>query len=584
VRRPPTPAFALAGILVAAAALFTLHQVLHLRVHYYDTYDYLNDARALLGVEGAGYYDVHAPLVPALLTPAAWIGMQPPADDPLGWILPHGTSAVLNGLVLLAVFGWLRQRFGSRWALVGVALFVCSRPFVRFAPHVMVDLAAAGGVAAAFWLQERRRIVKGARAELGFAVLLGLSLAAALLTKYAIFLLPIVVGAVDLVRAPLEKRLRWRWAFGWALVVLSTAALVWWGIGWPQEEPLTIARFEEIQAHSRGYVRALEHESWSDYGRLALVAFGWVPWALGALGILASLRTWRRDLGAISWLLVFGGFVVFGVGHNKARYLLPLAPALVYLAVAGLRLVSRTPRTVGAIACTSLLALATPPAVDQARLDAQAFFYEPVQGEALRFLELHRSEEGRVFWSGYFLALAPPRTLDLEEDEYLDVFHVGHPATSFHLATPTVGAPPGIAGPRWLRRHGRPGDVFVGGPRQFHSMTTVRAGEADAVFTVSAYARERLRHRDGRYVDEAGEARLELEGERLRPLEDLGNVRIRVFLPGTDTKVAETERALWRGVPVSLEELRFARFGTGSDAPPDLELEWFPSHVYPAAR
>ena len=60
---------------IAVVLLYTMHRALVLRVDYYDSYEYLRNARALLGDSSAKYWELRPPFIPIVQLPATAIAI-----------------------------------------------------------------------------------------------------------------------------------------------------------------------------------------------------------------------------------------------------------------------------------------------------------------------------------------------------------------------------------------------------------------------------------------------------------------------------------------------------------------------------
>jgi hypothetical protein len=542
-RFAPHAPVAVGALVVAMGLAFMLHQAFALQIHYYDTFDYLNDARRLLGDESASYYRVHAPLGPLLAMPvASAILSTAEVDDPLRWVLPHLLGALLAALTLLAVWGWLRSRVGGRWALLGVLLLMGTSLFVRYAPFLLVDIATAGWVAAAFLAWARATSPRGRWFHYGA---FGVAIAGGMLTKYSVIVLPLPFVAAELVRVVVERRLCWRRLLG-GLFGGCVAALVFWGVmsavfGYVDGRPFTLETLEALLAGSSAAVVSFPGETWADYAPMLVACVSPITLALAALGVATGLRrSWRRDLPVLLWILLLGGLLSFRIGHNEARYLWPILPAIAYFAVIGARaswgmlhsLARGRGRVAVALLSLAVMGLALTPGISQARRDTHPFFYTGTQPAFVRFIEDHTSGDRSVFWAGHFVALSPPSpNAAVPEDEFFDFFHLGHPCVHLLTSGRVVGVPSPGDPARFLRGRPGEGDVLVVGPPSF-----VFGPGAAAPETFEVYARRRLslRREGSAYVDDDGRAWLRVVGSELEAVTELGECDLSAVPVGGD--------------------------------------------------
>ena len=98
---------------------------------------------------------------------------------------------------------WLFQRsFGATLALLGTLLFVATRYFVHYGPHVMADIPSAGWAAATLALYLRAR----ERSRASDWSLCGLALGASALTKFPLIVLGPALALSELGLAVAARR------------------------------------------------------------------------------------------------------------------------------------------------------------------------------------------------------------------------------------------------------------------------------------------------------------------------------------------------------------------------------------------
>lgn len=429
--------------LAAAAAAFAVLQALRLRLSYYDSWDYWNDARALLGESDAVYYRVHGPLEALLLSPL----VATVDRDGLGpWIAPHLLHAGLAALTLVLLHGWLRPLVGPRGAAAGVLVFAATRLFVRYAPHALVDIPAAGWAVATFaaWDRADRAAAAGhARQAARWAVASGAALGAGMLHKYTLLALPGALGGAALLRAALEPgglaRLRRLTLTG--LSCLGVFTLGFAGALWRAEGSVSFQTFLEVLSEAEDMVQTWGGEGAGDYVALALGVASPLTFALALGGLAVVLRHWRSDrvrraLPALLWLPLAGGLLALRVTHSEARYLLPLWPSLALLVGFAVRasvpLLRRAPGPSAVAVAVGLAAVAWP-AISQARHDLHPAFARPTQPAFAHVLRQALLTPSRVLWRGHPVPLVTtpnPEAPALPDDEFFDFVHLAHPFVS----------------------------------------------------------------------------------------------------------------------------------------------------------
>ncbi len=486
--RGRAPGAQLATLVVAAFVVFAAVQAFQLRIRFYDTYDYLNDARAILGDDGPGaaYYRVHAPVMPLIATLGA--AAHDPADpaNRWTWLIPHAL-AFLGALLALAALGAYLARRGPPWRsfwIWGLALFVATPLFVRYSPHLLVDIPTAGAVAASLWLWDRVRVERSWL----WPVLLGVAFGLAMGLKYSLLLFPGVFAVSALVETVADRRFftrrNARVALSGIVGLATFFALIAFAYDRSFEEGFTLERWITDLREASLMVRPMEGDRPSDNVVLLAQVLSPVALLLAAIGLPAALKAWRRDLPGLLWLVFFVAMLSFGVGHSEARYLYPVFPVVMHLAVLGLRTLwtmkrlapeSRVrARRVLRWVLPVALVVATLPGFGQMITDRDPFFRRPTHWRVAELLVRELPPEGKVYWSAHFVVLAPPDPITYERDEFFDFFHLGHPAIHFLTRRQVMGA---HGRPEaFLRRAPGEAAAFVEGARRFHHVTDLLAG------------------------------------------------------------------------------------------------------------
>jgi hypothetical protein len=196
-------------------------------------------------------------------------------------------------------------------------------------------------------------------------------------------------------------------------------------------------------ATASSYLRPLPHESTWDYVGFLPDTLAWPLLALAVVGL--GFLIWNRqerdlpgDLPFLAWLVGLGGLLIATAGHNEARYLLPVFPALLYFAVRGLEeLLLRlpSPRPAGALAL-GLVLVCTAGGARQAWADRDPVFRADFQRGAAAALARLRRPGGRLRWIGPFACVYPLARLPLPHDEFFNTFHFYGPAMSYFLGQP----------------------------------------------------------------------------------------------------------------------------------------------------
>jgi len=424
------------GIALLLGLAHPVYRALHLGVEYYDGYDYLRSARALVGDPLLVYQPLRPPLIPILQTPAMLIVRASPPAARVRLIAPHLTGAVVSILSAGGVLWLFSRTFGTTLALLGTLLFVASRYYVHYAPHVMADLPSAGWAAAsmALYLRARERRSQGAFA------LCGLALGCSVLTKYPLVVLGPALLLSELWFAAVTRRIDWRSGWGVALAGALGAALflaVQFMLMWRVYGSGGFAMFVGTLQHlpTMSGVGEVPGESWLDYGAMTATMMSLPPLLLAGAGFaLAVARPQPRDIPCLASLLVTGGTTLFLVRHTEARYLLPAVPFLLYFALRGVEAALNWTRprwhgwgglrraTVIAIGA-SLLAAALRVGLHQAILEEDPMYRADLERRAAAQLLAARRDDGRLLWHGRWYTQHTRWVGLLPHDEFFGIYH-----------------------------------------------------------------------------------------------------------------------------------------------------------------
>ena len=435
---------------------YTLWRGFTLQVDYYDGYRYLANARRLLGDDQVSFDKIRPPLLALLQAPVVALARLGGPANPTLVHGPHLLSALLSLLGALALFLLYERSCGQRMALLGTLLFMSTRYFVRYGAHVMTDLATAGAAAAAVSAWTRARESPSVRRY----VVCGAALGGTMAIKFSSVLLFPALIAAELIStlapgdkpgvgrpAPAPHRQRWA---GLALSGATAAAsffvveeLVLWRVygtgAWGE--------FRAAMQGARGAVDAWPGESWRDYVPMLQTMVSPPVVGLAVAGMAVALwRPERRDVPFWTWLLLIGGSIVFIVGHNEARYLLPALPPFLYFALRAAESASvfrrRTaePR-IGSPAVGLALSLLVGVAVlgsvanglAQAWSDQDPIFRRDVQRRAPALAVASLRNDGQLWILGKRHTLSTQDPGPVPQDEFWNTFHYERHVAEYFL-------------------------------------------------------------------------------------------------------------------------------------------------------
>jgi hypothetical protein len=312
----------------------------------------------------------------------------------------------------------------------------------------MADLLSAGAAA----LAVAAYVAARERRSLGAYALGGVAFGFGLLTKLPLIGLGPTLLAAETWYALRARELDWRRWFGLALIgfvgaavfaAVQAVALVA-VFGHPGLDILNKTFGPAGLLAAAPIANAERGEAWHDWGSMALVMLG-PTLALAAGGLAVALRQRQnRDVPFVTCVAVLGGFIVFGIGHNEARYLLPVVPAILYFAVRAVEAATEVlrhrawqPRTLG-IAGIALVVTVLAPGVRQAWLDRDPVFFSDLQRRtAVRLLESRRPP-GRLVWARAWHTFAPREMALMPKDESFNTFHLAPFIVEYFVDAPVV--------------------------------------------------------------------------------------------------------------------------------------------------
>lgn len=442
-------------------------------VDYYDGFEYLLTARALLG--SRLFWFLRNPALSAYLAlvEAPWRA----AGGGLGLRGFHLAMLALNAAGALAAALWIR-RVGVRVPLAAaVCVFAANRLFAHYALFAMGDIPSAAAVAACLWSEEAltpgSRVGRGARAVL---------LALCALGRPQAVLIP---GTALLVAA--ARRRRWKEFLTAAAdsILLSCAVIavayrlvgVPFAAGLPDHARM-MAHYLLMNTGAAGRVPAGD--------RIVFLLLTLTP--PGVLLLLAGLfelsRPRRRELRARLLGPAAGGAVyvlfLFAVGHMDARYLSPLIPLWALAQCAALERLEKARAWAAPFALAALL-LGTAP--ELARFGDP--FYRADRERTLSEDVAAWTGAHRFYFFGDSAPLHPDRFVFHPDDDYFYLYHWGSSPFMFFTGLPAYGEPALFSHAGWPIPYGvgaMPADTAAVSPAPGPTRTASLPESVDVIY------------------------------------------------------------------------------------------------------
>ncbi len=447
---PPGKAAAWLGRLATAAIVaemaYLVIVALRLRVDYFDAYDNLLNARALLH-RGADFSALRSPLFAILLLPGAAAARLAHSPN-LGFVVSHLVAVLMTGLLLWFTFALFRLHLGKLTALAGVVLFSWNVLLIGNGPLAKEDIPSTLFLTAAFFfylksLASHRR---------GDVVIAGLLAGAAPSIRYNLLPVPfIVIGAyelLELARHPFQRGavrptlLRAGSLFVLALAVVFLVPAVVYVAVHRSSLVGAPAQFVRDLLVLQRVANAFTEDAVRNY-RFLIEAVGWPVLVAALAGVAASL--WRRQRIALFfglWFLTVFVLQTYVIAHHEARYLMPALPPLYWFAAAGVEAIWTLALGLGARAGASrvatrirlatiavaLIAVAVVAAVPMGRaVSALVRFQDPVytadyERQVSRYA-LNLAGGRPILWVGSYYALHPRDFVFDRQDPYTYVYH-----------------------------------------------------------------------------------------------------------------------------------------------------------------
>jgi hypothetical protein len=405
-----------ATLLLLLLAPFVLSFII--RVDYYDSYDYLRNALALVQKNTApdGYVSFRPVLLPLL--ECILVKFSPPPDHARRLMCSvHLLLSLISFLTVVSLF-FLIKKFSSPLAALFSAVFLASNSlFVHYAPMGLVDILAALCIIWAAYFFCRLISTPGTGRQ--FYLLAGLFIFLLLASSCKFyFVLYSLVFSILLI---LKKR---QYFISLILINLSFFALFFAFHLLPlyildKPHPIRLLVSALLQQSSYAYPEAAESPADYFYSLFSSVKFPGI--ILIILGIIFSgihkLRTFDWAVVAISACLLLP---LLFFNHNESRYLMPVMPFAAYFSAKGAlwlyallktsmrkTLLRKTPRFMAALLSFSLLSTVYYSWGSELLKFVDPVYFIPLQESLAKATASHAVKGNVSLWLNRFYSLSP---------------------------------------------------------------------------------------------------------------------------------------------------------------------------------
>lgn len=429
-----------------------------------DAYHYLGNARHLAGHNVSDFFTTYIPIRPPLIPVFHSLIMFSYEAGGAGWsyAAPHLLSIIMAVLSLLAVYLLLKESFSDIAAGFGVLILAINPVFLRYAPTVMTDIGGMLLLVLAFinYLKGKKTNALWRYAFAG--ILLGLSILAKDTSILAIGGFAVFEIAYSyLYRKENENPLvgpllRSATKAGpWVTVLLGTGI---WYFGH------ALVQIRLFGFSSRAFTFVFEMyanqflrnspgnpgaDPWFEYFLDILMVFTPLVVLIILVGLIFSaVKKEKADILHLSWLVVFLFFQTFVITHKEVRYLFPIFPSLIHLAIRGgqgvLGLFAQwseekrygPKNALSIIGALAVLILPINEGVSMYfKLKSPAFtkpFLADISREILQKVPL----DGNVFWMNNRYTIYPENPDYLKYDEYFFFNHISPEGMEYFLDRP----------------------------------------------------------------------------------------------------------------------------------------------------
>jgi len=497
------------AILLFTALLLIASRI---QIDYFDAFHCLSNAKTI--ANGQGPFDIRRFLFPSVVqAPWFWIEAR------MQWEGFGFRAAHIANIFLVALWGWLTLKTFSRrmpltWAAPATLAVLALPLVIHYAPSAKEDLLAAALVSLAlYWFLEKR-------GEIPLGVVTGL----AVMSRYNLMLsLPLFFSIGFYQRGGTRQLIRFLGVLFVVVLLLPTMVYPLFGLASPLSAFPEFLRglWLQVPQHRLGYQPpGVFFQFW-----LATLA---LPWSLlFFFGLWKKRREEEIRFHAL-WVALYFLLHAFVFAGKEARYLFPILPSVLLIAVSGLESFPKT--RIRTWLVILLLAHGTLRAAGELSKFRDPFYTTQFQKTvSARVKELAGGH--RIFWVGNYYGLHPREAIFHREDRFAYLYHFHSHVVRFFTNRPVISLfnaeivppPPGSERP-WYALPGagagiRTGDVILVNPDTRNNVT-------DNLSTLQPLTlqRARLQPATGKFQD--GEYELYGRTSSEAPWQSAGMIRV----------------------------------------------------------
>jgi len=425
---------------LALASLYLYWIAWTLRVDYYDAYDILNNARAILTHNPEWYTPLRSVLLPIALMPVIAIG-KGIGTPYFAFISSHLLAVTLTLLFLWTSYRLARFHF-NRSNACWVVVFLALNPLlIHLAPAIKEAIPGALFTALAFYFYLRSL----KRNKQYTQWLSGLFIAAAMLTRYNLipvlfpvialhgilcgfFPTPFIKSQPGVSTGRLPEKIFIFFVLP-SILFFLIPTILYTAMGWATliEAPrMFITGLFSHQALG-------ESESALENYAFLIKAFNWPFIVIAVVGLLVSWR--KRQTSAIFfsiWFVVFFLFHTYFIGDKIARLLVPMLMPFCFLGIWGMTWLvgillkavksSGSGTYLGLIIILPFLALSGKDGIAEYLKFQDPVYTSDFHGKVSRYAA-RLADENKIFWMGPFYAVNPKDYVFHPKDESAYIYH-----------------------------------------------------------------------------------------------------------------------------------------------------------------